>query len=333
MSATAKQIAQQLGLSESAVSLALHNKPGVSTKTRNHVIETAKSLNYDFTKITPAKNIAGVISFILYNKNRIFEMPFFTELKAGVENEFKDTGYKLIINHVHDTEDIQKQLEDIINLGCDGIILLGTEMLKEDFAPFSFIDLPIILLDSYFNSSKMDCILINNVEGARFAANYLIKKRHTQPGYLRSSCPISNFNERADGFYKAIRQNGMSISKSVVHYLSPFIDSAYADMLAVIEQGEELADCYFADNDDIAIGAMRAFKEKGYQIPGDIAIIGFDNNPYSSFVEPPLTTVNVPKAYLGQLAAKRMLSLLHEPEHHPIKIEVNTNLIIRKSVT
>lgn len=333
MSATAKQIAKQLNLSESAVSLALNQKPGVSTKTRKKVLEAAKSLNYDFSKINPIHKQAGVIYFILYNKNLIFDMPFFAELKNGVENGFKDTGYKLVIHHIQDIEDIKEQINEILSVGCDGIILLGTEMSREDFAPFSFIDIPIILLDSFFESAKMDCILINNVEGARLATNYLIKKRHNQPGYLRSSCRISNFDERADGFYKAIRQNGMSVSQSIVHSIGPFIDAAYADMISIIEQKEELATCYFADNDDIAIGAMKAFKEKGYQIPKDIAIIGFDNIPFSSFVDPPLTTVNVPKAYLGQLAAKRMLDILKESEYHPIKLEVNTNLIIRSSIT
>lgn len=68
-----------------------------------------------------------------------------------------------------------------MHAGCDGIILMGTEMEKEDFAPFSFLNLPIVLLDSYFDSMKMDCVLINNFEGAYNATDFLIKKRHSQP--------------------------------------------------------------------------------------------------------------------------------------------------------
>lgn len=332
MAVTARQIAEHLNLSEAAVSLALHQKPGVSTKTRKRILETARSLGYDFTKINSVKNETGVISVLLYNKHSIFDAPFFIELISGIESGFKNTGYRLVLNHLHDVDDIEEQLDDIIASGCDGIILIGTEMFEADFAPFSFLDIPIILLDSYFDSMKMDCILINNINGARRATNYMIKKRHAQPGYLRSSVPISNFDERAEGFYKAIRQSGLSVSKCIEHRLSPNIDVAYADMLSILEQKEEIADCYFADNDNIAIGAMKAFKEKGYHIPKDIAIIGFDNTPFSSYVDPPLTTVNVPKAYMGKLASERMLSIIHAPEFQPIKIEVNTNLIIRKSI-
>lgn len=331
MAVTAKQIAEQLNLSEAAVSMALHQKPGISTKTSKRILETAQSLGYDFTKITPARSDTGVIRFIFYNKHRIFDSPFFTELTSGVESGFKNTGYRLIMNHINDIDDVQEQLDEIVNAECDGIILLGTEMEREDFSPFSLLDLPVILLDTYFNSSKMDCVLINNESGARLAANYLIKKRHAQPGYLRSSYSINNFEERGDGYYKAIRQNGMSVSQSITHFLSPSIGGAHADMLALIEQGEPLANCYFADNDDIAIGAMRAFQERGYRIPEDIAIVGFDNTPFSPYVNPPLTTVNVSKKYMGKLAAERMLSIIRVPEYHPVKIEVNTNLIIRGS--
>ncbi|HHV11347.1 MAG TPA: LacI family transcriptional regulator [Clostridiales bacterium] len=332
MSITAKEISKQLNLSESAVSLALNNKPGVSTETRKRVLEVARSLGYDFSKINPSFHQTAVINFILYQKNLLFDTPFFSEIITGVEKGLKNNGYQVVIRHLQSDENVPEQLGEIVNSGCSGIIILGTEMAKEDFVPFSFLDIPIILLDSYFDSIKMDCILINNTEGAYNATNLLIKRRRAQPGYLQSSCRIYNFEEREEGYYKAVRRNGMPVSKSIVHSLSPSIDGAYADMLTVIEQGDEIADCYFADNDEIAIGAMKAFKEKGYRIPSDVAIIGFDNISFSTYTEPPLTTVNVPKGYLGELAAKRLLAVIGTPEHHPIRMEVKTNILLRNTV-
>ena len=124
----------------------------------------------------------------------------------------------------------------------------------------------------------------------------------------------------------------MATSKSIVHHVSPSVDGAYADMMELINNNEPLASCYFADNDEIAIGAMRAFKEKGYKIPEDISIVGFDNMSYSLYVDPPLTTVNVPKSYMGKIAANRLIEIMNEEFHYTTKIEINTNLIIRKSV-
>ena len=189
-----------------------------------------------------------------------------------------------------------------------------------------------MLLDVYLNQIKRDCVLINNVQGAYRAVDYLITQTQKQPGYLRSSYRISNFEERADGFYKAVRTHGMSSSKSIVHSLTPSVDGAFADMMEIIAQGEELAGCYFADNDLIAIGAMKALQKSGYRIPEDIAIVGFDNVPMSSYIEPALTTVHVPKRYMGEMAVARIVDLLRARQFVPIKLEVNTNLVKRRSI-
>ena len=104
--------------------------------------------------------------------------------------------------------------------------------------------------------------------GAFLASDYLIRRMKEQPGYLRSSYAINNFDERADGFYKAIRHHGYSASKSIVHRLSPSIDGAYADMMEILNRSEAIAPCYFADNDMIALGAMKAFMDKGFSVLG-----------------------------------------------------------------
>jgi LacI family transcriptional regulator len=178
----------------------------------------------------------------------------------------------------------------------------------------------------------MDSVLINNVQGSYQATNYLISKCKAQPGYLHSSYLINNFSERADGFYKAVRANGMPTSKSIVHLLSPSVEGAYADMLALLDQGEETARCYFADNDLIAAGAIRAFRERGYKVPEDMAVIGFDNMPVCTYIEPGLTSINVPKQYMGEMAVQRLVSIIGSKEYTPVKIEILTNLVKRRSV-
>ena len=123
----------------------------------------------------------------------------------------------------------------------------------------------------------------------------------------------------------------MSASKSIVHRLTPSIEGAFSDMMEILEQEEELAQCYFADNDLIAVGAMRALKAKGYRIPDDIAIVGFDNIEFSNIVEPSLTTIHVPKKEMGQIAAERLFHLIEKKETTPVKIEIATRLVKRHS--
>ena len=164
------------------------------------------------------------------------------------------------------------------------------------------------------------------------ATDYLIRRLKCQPGYLRSAYPINNFDERADGFYQAIRLHGFSTAKSIVHRLTPSIEGANADMAELLDRGEATAPCYFADNDMIALGAMKAFQARGIRIPEDVSMVGFDNIPLCNYCVPGLTTINVPKSYLGAMAVARLLRLMEADRFVPIKLEVQTNLVERASV-
>lgn len=334
MSITSKEIAKMLNLSPAAVSMALNNKPGVSTATRKLVVETADRYGYDFSKLAEKHNLKGTIYFVIYKKHGavVGDSPFFSELSEGVALGCKNADYKLKISYIYEDDDlIESQLEEIQYSDCIGIIILGTEMKPEDLKPFQKLPLPFVLLDSYFETVSCNCVLINNVQGAYLATSHLIHKTKKQPGYLHSSYEIGNFAERNSGFFKAVRAHGMSSAKSIVHRLTPSMDGAYADMKEIIEKGEDLAPCYFADNDLIAMGAMKALKEAGYRIPEDIAIAGFDNLPFSKVIEPALTTVNVPKLAMGEMAAARLIELLKTPASIPVKIEIGPTLMKRRS--
>ena len=335
MTITAKELAKKLNLSAAAVSMALNNKPGVSTATRKLVMDAAVEYGYDLSRISEKHTTGGNIYFVLYKKHGavVADTPFFSELSDGIVLGCKDAGYKVKISYIYGDEgDVEEQLEEIQYSDCVGIVLLGTEMTPEDLKIFKKLPIPFVLLDTYFETVDCNYVLINNVQGAYLAASYLIKKTKKQPGYLKSSYPIGNFAERNSGFFKAVRAYGMASSKSIVHSLTPSIDGAYADMKEILENGEELAPCYFADNDLIAVGAMKALKEFGYSIPEDIAIVGFDNIPLSRIVEPSLTTIHVPKQYMGEMAAKRLITILKEKGTRPVKIEIATQLIERNSV-
>ncbi len=337
MSITAKELAKKLNLSQAAISMALNNKAGVSTSTRIKVLEAAKKYGYDFTRIeeiTQSNTIHGTILFIIYKKCGaiVADTPFFSQLSEGINDGCKCAKYSLCINYIYDNDNIGITVEELDKHNYSGIILLATEMTSSDIKPFLKLKTPLVILDAYFNTIDSNYVLINNHQGAFIATNYLIRCCQSQPGYLRSSYPIANFEERANGFYNAIRSNGMSTSKSIVHQLSPSIDGAYADMSCLLKNDEKLAKCYFADNDLIACGAIKALKESGYKIPQDISIVGFDDIPMCNYVEPPLTAIQVKKQYMGKTAVTRLIQLIDEPDSSSVKIELTTQLIIRKSV-
>lgn len=245
----------------------------------------------------------------------------------------RKNGYHLKTFQLYEkADDLQKYIEELRISQCAGVILLGTEVSASVCREFLQLSVPVVLLDSYFDSADCSCVLSNNAQGAYLATGYLIDRCGRQPGHLCSSYRITNFRERTHGFHRAVREHGMSTAKSIIHELSPSIEGAFSDMLEIIDSGTPLAGAYFADNDLIAIGAIKALKLRGYKVPEDIAIAGFDNISEGRVIDPALTTIDVPRKFMGQTAAAQLIRELKTPVPHSVKIEVSTTLIKRFSV-
>jgi LacI family transcriptional regulator len=229
-------------------------------------------------------------------------------------------------------DNLMKILHMIKRTSPDGIMLLATEMTKEDLKPFKKLNIPLLLLDSYFENENLDTVIINNIEGVYKATCYLAELGHIDIGYLHSSVWINNFDQRMAGFKKAINDKGLKLNKNFIFCLESTIDGSYKNMLEILEKKPKLPTAVFADNDIIAFGAIKAMKEFGIKIPQDVSVVGFDDMPLCKMIDPPLTTVMVYKQRMGMIALKRLVERIDEAPAETIKIEVNTTLIERKSV-
>ncbi len=334
MSITAKELAARLGISATAVSMALNNKPGVSTATRQEIIRAAEEAGFDFTRLKHNSGPSGQIYIIFYKAHNaiLSYTPIFDEMYEGIKSQLDSAGYSSrLIQFFEKTDSLEDCFSDLRGGQCAGIILVGTEISKNTCRQFLDLGFPMVLLDTYFESLDVTSIIINNSQGAYLATDYLIGLTGTQPGYLQSSYSIPNFEARKEGYLKAIKENGMSRSRSIIHQLSPSIADAMADMLDILDDGAEIARCYFADNDMLAIGAMKAFKLRGYKVPEDVSIIGFDNISEGRIIEPSLTTMDVPRFFIGQTAAKLLLEKLDMKALYNQKVEISTRMIKRLS--
>lgn len=336
MKLKAKDIAKKLSISPTAISFVLNNKPGVSEETRRKVLKVIEQMGYNtniFSKsaLTHNRNIR----FIIYKKHGLVvsDTPFFSALMEGIDREARSLGYNLIVTYIDESKDnLMKILHIIKGTSPDGIMLLATEMTKKDLKPFKKLNIPLLLLDSYFESENLDSVIINNIEGVYKATCYLAELRHIGIGYLHSSVRINNFDQRMAGFKKAINDKGLKLNKNFIFCLESTIDGSYKNMFKILENKPQLPTALFADNDIIAFGAIKAMKEFGIRIPQDVSVIGFDDMPFCEMIDPPLTTVRVYKQRMGMIALKRLVERIDEAPAETIKIEVNTTFIERKSV-
>lgn len=334
MAISAKELAKKLNISPATVSMVLNNKYGISDATRERVLNAAREYGFDFSKLDSKSSNTGIIQLVIYKKDGmvVSDTPFFSQLIEGINHGCTEQNFVLQITYFYENISVDEQIENINKSDCSGILLLGTEMTLEDFDCFSSVNKPITILDTYFNELNYDFVKINNVRGMYSAVEYLISKGFKNIGYLRSSYEISNFAERFDGYCKAMNKHAIPIKAEYIHKLTPTADGAYSDMKKITELDTEFADAYVADNDLIASGSIRAFKEAGIKIPEDISVIGFDNMPLCDILEPPLSTIDVPKQKLGITAVYQLVKRIKNHDDIFTTTEISPTLYTRKSV-
>jgi len=293
-------------------------------------------MGYDTKSILkPVLNAGRNIRLVIYKKHGLVvgDTPFFSRLIEEIDREARKNSYNLMISYVNETDEKKDEAISIPReSNTAGLIILATEMKLEDLRKFEEAGIPLIVLDSYFIRHKVDTVKINNCEGAYEAASYLIRMGHREIRYLHSSAWIHNFEERKYGYEDALKNNKLNADKNYIINLEPTIEGAYRDMKKQLEKGVGIPSAFFADNDIIAFGALKALKEKGYRIPEDVSIIGFDDMPYCMMADPPLTTIRVYNSSMACIAVRRLIEKIETNSEETVKIEVDTRLIVRNSV-
>jgi len=331
-------IATIVGVSKATVSNALNGKKGVSEQTKAHILKTASDVGYmknNNNKDDKDSETKKIIRIILYKRHGYVysDTPFFSNLIEGIQKECRIEGYEMMVAHLSKTEVKSDHIiEDLKNDDSSGYLLLATEMVAEDLEFFKVLEKPMVLIDSYFKHEDYDFVVINNIEAAHKATNYLIENGYKKIGYLHSSVYINNFHYRKLGFENTLRENGIEPEEKYQFSLEPTLDGSYGDMSEILRHKPELPTAFFADNDIIAFGAMKALQEIGIKIPEQVSIVGFDDMPYCEISTPKMTTVKVPKQYYGAVAVKRLIDKINNDDLKTQKVEINTKLIERESV-
>lgn len=336
MSITIKHIAKQANVSAATVSMVINNKPGISPATREKVLNIVQSSGYNISplKSALAKN-SGTIQLTVYKKHSqvVADTAFFQSLIAGIESKASANGYQLTIKTVS-----SRQLDsDIIRAGwdensVDGILLLGTEMQREDLLNILKVDTPVLVLDTCFLDIPANYVVIDNIGGAFLGVNHLIAHGHRSIGYLKSSIRIQNFSERHEGYVKAMHASDFAYNSAHTVPLHPTVEGAYQDMAAYLATGPDLPTAFLSDNDLIAFGAMKALKEAGIRIPQDVSLLGFDDMPFCTITEPSLSTISVNKEILGNFAVENLIRSITSKKQYHAKTMLGVELVARDSV-
>lgn len=334
---TARDVAKAAGVSPATVSLVFRNRPGVGHGTREHVLEVARELGFEYDEpVTPRKT--STILLVIYKQHGrvVSDTPFFENLIKGVSDTTYQLGYhRLSVSYFYAQQDKAEQLGALKSIKCAGVVLLATEMRAGDVSQFERLGVPVVLLDNWFPTKSLDSVVIDNTRGAWSAVRYLLGVGHKDIGYLHSNTEIRNFLERQEGYLSAMRNAGtMGVDpQHAIVSVGSTVESAYEDMMAYLDKDPYLPTAYFADNDIIASSCIRALEDHGYRVPEDISIVGFDDVSTSALINPPLTTMAVPKFNMGALAVRRLIDVIKgDTGGEVVRISVQPEIVQRKSV-
>lgn len=324
-----KDIAKQLNISPSTVSMVVNNKPGVSSETRKRIIQ---ALDDAGIKLDNKKKPSKYIRFLKYSKygKVVDDNGFIATVTDGVDYGARELGYNVLISAMNQ-ENMGEVMSMVQKDPRSGIILLGTELVEDDLHILDGINVPVVVLDNTFEFVDYDCVTMNNHGIAFKAVKYLHEKGFNEIGYLGSTVSVNNFKGRYEGYIMALRSLGLKRNADYVLRVDSTMEGSYKDFKTSLEQGRSLPRAIFAVNDTIAVGAIKAMKESGIRIPEDVAIMGVDNIPFGLMVEPPLTTLAIYNDKMGRIASRRLIEKIETGDQCNIKQNVSAELIERSS--
>jgi len=330
---TIKDIARELGISPSTVSRALKGHPDISNETKKQVTALAEKLNYQPNNIALSlrqkkTNTIGVVIPELIHF-------FFSTVISGIEDAAYDAGYNIVITQSN--ESVSREITDtkaLFNSKVDGMIISISRETK-DFSHFESLferGMPLVFFDRVCDTINTDKIIIDDMIAADEATQHLIDQGCKKILHLSGPKNLIIGQKRLEGYRQALHRNNIT-EELIIDCGEGTEDETKEKVISFLENNPPI-DGLFATNDIAAIGAMMALREKGLNIPEDVAVVGFGNWKFSAMTDPPLSSVEQPGYEMGKEAALHLIRQIEMDDDQPFEPTtkiLKTSVIVRKS--
>jgi len=330
---TIHDLAHELNTTASTVSRALQDHPRISQSMKAAVWDLAKKLNYQPNPIASSlrKGKGNTIGVIIPRIDRYF----FSSVISGIEDVAYESGYNVLICQSYDSWEREKAIVDtLINGKVDGLMVsLATG--TKDYKHFQLVqskELPLIFFDRIPNDMDVNKVEIDDFAGAFKAVDHLVAEGCKRIVHFCGPQHVSVYRNRFEGYKAALLKNGLFFDAGLVFNDIITRDSGEQSAM-IISQMKPLPDGIFSASDFSALGAIIKLKELGLQVPLDIAIVGFANEPYDDMLNPGLSSIDQHSIEMGHNVAKLFLEEVSNPQAVlvPKRIILNPELHIRGS--
>ncbi|MFS4417772.1 LacI family DNA-binding transcriptional regulator [Maribacter sp. 2307ULW6-5] len=332
---TITDIARQLNVAPSTVSRALNNHPALRKETKEKVRELAEKLGYEpnlmaLSLLRKKSNTIGVIVPEITSH-------FFSAIITGIQDIVANSEYNIMIclsNESYEEECVI--VKKLLKMQVDAVLVSPTSQTEtfDHFRTLNNNNIPVIVFDRDCPGFEADKVLVDDYSGAFQAVEYLIASGCTQIAHLGGPLNLSTTKHRLQGYLDALENANMPIIKEHIAHVKGFSTNDGLKPTKKLLHSKCVPDAIFAMNDSIAISAMHIARKMGLEIPGDLSIVGFDDEPNSAYFRPSLSTVWQPVYSIGMLSARIALKRLKSNgmEHSPFRMEIfKPELVVRDS--
>jgi len=330
---TIKDIANQLNISAAAVSKALHNDSRISEKTKIAVRQVAEELNYQPNHLASAlrKGKSNLVGVIIPRTNS----NFFSSVIQNIEEVLNKEGYNIIITQSN--ESYKKEcasIDALLFTQVDGIIAsMANETVDlEYYEKIKSKGIPLILFDRGENNLNVDYIGIDDYDSSQLIVNHLVEQGCKRIAHIGGFKHTRIFNNRIRGYVDALKKHNLTLHEELLVESNLTIEEGRTKMLQLLNL-ENRPDAVYVASDYAALGALQILNENNINVPNEIALVGFGNEPFTDMVTPKITSINQHSAEIGKRAAELFLSYKNQQEIKQSlnKIILDAELIIRDS--
>jgi LacI family transcriptional regulator len=326
-----EEVARLSGFSRSTVSRVINNDPNVSQATREKVLSVVKQVNFQPNVV--ARSLAAGRTRILglvipRGVSALFTDPYFPTQIQGVASACNSHDHSVML-WLAEPEYERRTISGFIqNHLVDGVIVSSS--LMDDPVVKKLLDnhFPFVLIGRHPTDERVSYVDVDNRNSSRDAVMHLLRLGRRRVATISGPQTMIVGYDRLLGYQEALRSRGI-ISDPDLNVEGDFTEAGgYAAMQRLLARRP---DAVFAASDTMAMGVLRALRDNGVRVPEDIAVVGFDDMPFSARSEPALTTVRQPVYRTGIVAAEILIDLIENPDSAPRRIVLPTELVIRSS--
>jgi LacI family transcriptional regulator, fructose operon transcriptional repressor len=319
-----RDVAARAGVSVASVSRVLAGHPSVGDDIRRRVLDAVKALDYrpDLAARRLRSRRTDTIGLVVAD----IRNPFFTEVSRAVEDVTYARRMRLILcNTDEDAEREASCLELMQDENVSGVILAPSQRLLSGFRADGY-PFPLVLVDRCEPDTVADAVVLDNVEAARALTTHVIERGHRRILFLHGASSATG-SQRLAGYSAAMTAHGLAPEAVGV---APVADRS-REVARVLLARPSLPDAVLASSGLILLGLTQALRDANRSVPGEVAIAGFDDLPWTRLVDPGLTVIAQPTYDIGRTAAELLLQRIADPDKPPRRVVLRGELVVRGS--